>query len=74
MFNFMAIVYLTLRHENSSVVNIDHMINYLGSMKPLVLHKSQQTAKSGLLPSWGSVVVLCFDVRYFVFILVMQSS
>ena len=27
-----------------------------------------------LLPLWGSVVVLCFDVRYFVSVLVLRSS
>ena len=27
-----------------------------------------------LLPLWGSVIVLCFVVRYFMSILVLQSS
>ena len=27
-----------------------------------------------LLPLWESVIVLCFDVRYFMSILVLQSS
>ena len=27
-----------------------------------------------LLPLWESVIVLCFDVRYFMSVLVLQSS
>ena len=44
-----------------------NMINYKGSTQPLFLWEN------GLLPLWGSVVVLCFVVRYFVSILVLQS-
>ena len=44
MLNFMAMVYLTLRHENSSVVNIVHMINYLGSIKPIYLQRLKQSS------------------------------
>ena len=31
-------------------------------------------SENGLLPLWGSVVVLCFAVRSYVSILVLQSS
>ena len=37
-------------------------------------HKPQTTPCLLLLPLWESVIVLCFVVRYFMSILVLQSS
>ena len=56
------------RREDLSIF-IDHMINYLSSTQ-LVATNSE----SGLPPLCGSVVDLCFVVRYSVSILVLQSS
>ena len=43
-------------------------------MAMIVHTRSDQLLPQPLLPSWGSVIVLCFVERYFMSILVLQSS